>query len=42
MALIGPYRVKGRWEVVDGVAEVSIAGKVSVNFKFVKGRKTRD
>ncbi len=28
--------------VVDGVAEVGVAGKVSMNFEFMESRKTRD
>jgi hypothetical protein len=28
--------------IVYGVAEVSVAGKVSMNFEFIEGRKTRD
>jgi hypothetical protein len=29
-------------EVVYGIAEVSVAGKVFMNFEFIEGRQTRD
>jgi hypothetical protein len=32
----------GEWRIVKGVAKVSVAGKISMNFEFIEGRQTRD
>jgi hypothetical protein len=29
-------------EIVKGIAEVGVAGKISMNFEFIEGRQTDD